>query len=285
MIKKKNILFSLMKTMCVALILVFTTAVGVIAFNTPKKESQDEKEILSVEINNDNDEDNIQLAQSLDERKVLTEKIEVVTEEIPYEVISKDGVREDSSDVQVIKKGQNGTKETTYKVAYENDTEVSKEEISSEVTKEAVNKVIAKKSVAVVSRSTDSSRESSTSIASSVSGEPVVKVMNCSAYTAYEGGKAVGSSGFGRTASGAYVQQWYTIAAGKSLPFGTKVYIPYFKDKPNGGWFVVQDRGGAISDNRIDIYMPTKAECTSFGRRNLECYIYYTVKKIKNSSQ
>ena len=276
MIKKKNILFSLMKTMCVALILVFTTAVGVIAFNIPKKESQDEKEILSVEINNDNDEDNIQLAQSLDERKVLTEKIEVVTEEIPYEVISKDGVREDSSDVQVIKKGQNGTKETTYKVAYENDTEVSKEEISSEVTKEAVNKVIAKKSVAVVSRSTDSSRETSTSlVASSVSGEPVVKVMNCSAYTAYEGGKAVGSSGFGRTASGAYVQQWYTIAAGKSLPFGTKVYIPYFKDKPNGGWFVVQDRGGAISDNRIDIYMPTKAECTSFGRRNLECYIYY----------
>lgn len=276
MIKKKNILFSLMKTMCVALILVFTTAVGVIAFNTPKKESQDDKEILSnEELNNENEEDDIQLAQSLDERKVLTEKIEVVTEEIPYEVVSKDGVREDSSDVQVIKKGQNGTKETTYKVAYENDTEISKEEISSEIIKEAVNKIIAKKSVAVVSRSSDSSRESSTSIAASVSGEPVVKVMNCSAYTAYEGGKAVGSSGFGRTASGAYVQKWYTIAAGKDLPFGTKVYIPYFKDKPNGGWFVVQDRGGAISNNRIDIYMETKAECTSFGRRNLECYIYY----------
>lgn len=276
MIKKKNILFSLMKTMCVALILVFTTAVGVIAFNTPKKESQDDKEILSNEyLSYENEEDDIQLAQSLDERKVLTEKIEVVTEEIPYEVVSRDGVREDSSDVQVIKKGQNGSKETTYKVAYENDAEVSKEEISSEVTKEAVNKVIAKKSVPIVSRSTESIRESSTSIAASVTGEPVVKVMNCSAYTAYEGGKAVGSSGFGRTASGAYVQQWYTIAAGKGLPFGTKVYIPYFKDKPNGGWFVVQDRGGAITDNRIDIYMETKSECTSFGRRNLECYIYY----------
>lgn len=41
-----------------------------------------------------------------------------------------------------------------------------------------------------------------------------------------------------------------------------------------GGWFVVQDRGGAISDNRIDIYFDTVQECIQFGRRNLECYIY-----------
>ena len=43
---------------------------------------------------------------------------------------------------------------------------------------------------------------------------------------------------------------------------------------PNGGWFVVQDRGGAISNNRIDIYFDSIGECRQFGRRNLECYVY-----------
>ena len=78
----------------------------------------------------------------------------------------------------------------------------------------------------------------------------------------------------GITASGAKASSWYTLAAGKGIPIGTIVYIPALSNTPNGGWFVVQDRGGAISNNRIDIYMGTYNECISFGRRNLECYIY-----------
>jgi 3D (Asp-Asp-Asp) domain-containing protein len=34
-----------------------------------------------------------------------------------------------------------------------------------------------------------------------------------------------------------------------------------------------QDRGGAIKGNHIDIYVKTKAEAFSFGRRNLEAEI------------
>ena len=55
---------------------------------------------------------------------------------------------------------------------------------------------------------------------------------------------------------------------------GTIIYIPALKNKPNGGWFVVKDRGGAIKDNKLDIYMTTYNECIQFGRKNLECYIY-----------
>ena len=55
---------------------------------------------------------------------------------------------------------------------------------------------------------------------------------------------------------------------------GTVIYIPALSDKPNGGWFVVKDRGGAIKDNKLDIYMGTYNECIQFGRKNLECYIY-----------
>ena len=98
--------------------------------------------------------------------------------------------------------------------------------------------------------------------------------MNASAYTASTCGKAAGSSGYGRTASGAMASSWYTVAAGSGYKLGTVIYIPYFANKPNGGCFVVQDRGGAISNNKIDIYMGSYSDCISFGRRNLECYIY-----------
>lgn len=78
---------------------------------------------------------------------------------------------------------------------------------------------------------------------------------------------------YGITASGAYVKEWYTVAAGKSIPFGTKIYIPYFADKPNGGIFTVQDRGGGIGDDQIDVYMADYDDCMEFGRRELEVYI------------
>lgn len=96
------------------------------------------------------------------------------------------------------------------------------------------------------------------------------RIMNCSAYTA--SADECGND-LGITASGAKVQEWHTIACGKNIPFGTQIYIPYFKDYPNKGIFVCQDRGGVIGNNNIDIYMLTKSQCKIFGRRDLEVYI------------
>lgn len=78
---------------------------------------------------------------------------------------------------------------------------------------------------------------------------------------------------YGFTASGAKVKEWYTIAAGPELPFGTRVFIPYFADKPNEGIFVVQDRGSAIKENCLDVYMSNNDECMDFGVRELDVYI------------
>ena len=103
---------------------------------------------------------------------------------------------------------------------------------------------------------------------------PIIKTLNTSAYTASTCGKSPTSKGYGKTASGAKATSWYTVAAGKGYPIGTVIYIPSMKNKPNGGWFVVQDRGGVISNNKLDIYMDTYNECIKFGRKNVECYIY-----------
>jgi len=77
----------------------------------------------------------------------------------------------------------------------------------------------------------------------------------------------------GYTANGRKASQYYTIAAPKNIPFGTRIYIPYFKNYPNKGIFVVQDRGGAISDNRLDIYYESHSKALSFGRKKLKIYI------------
>ena len=201
--------------------------------------------------------------------KIIKEQIK-----IPYETITKDvstGTR--TKQDRIVQNGEDGIKEITYKVKYQNDIEIEKKEIKSEIIKQPVNKIVEVRTMQVTSRATEGrvattnpAATSSASLAQKVSGiTPTVRTLN---------GKAPGSSGYGITASGARASAWYTVAAGSGYKIGTVIYIPYFANKPNGGWFVVQDRGGAISNNKLDVYMDTYNECISFGRRNLECYIY-----------
>lgn len=219
----------------------------------------------------------------------IVEKLVTEQTTIPYETETKDVSTGNGDKKEVVtRKGVNGVKETTYKVKYQNDVEISKTEVSSQIIKEPVTKIAEIRDNQVISRATvdRASTEAATTavsnavangnaLASKVAGKtPQVVTLNASAYTASTCGKAAGSKGYGITASGARASAWYTVAAGKGYPLGTIIYIPYFANKPNGGWFVVQDRGGAISNNKLDVYMNTYNECISFGRRNLQCYVY-----------
>ncbi|OPX46367.1 3D domain protein [Ruminiclostridium hungatei] len=78
---------------------------------------------------------------------------------------------------------------------------------------------------------------------------------------------------YGITASGEPVKEWSTIATGPELPFGTRIYIPYFRDKPNNGIFVVADRGSAIKRNCIDVYMADSDACQEFGVKMFDVYV------------
>ena len=221
----------------------------------------------------------IQLDKLLSAYNTIIEKIIVEEEEIPFETITKDTSNSDQTSERVAQNGKNGLKRVTYKVKYQNDIEIERTVISEEIIRNPVNKIINISNV--TSRNNSSfARETPTtingaSLAARVEGiTPIVKTLNTSAYAASTCDKSPDSPTYGITASGARAKAWYTVAAGKSYPMGTIIYIPYFKDKPNGGWFVVQDRGGAIKDNKLDVFMNTYNECIQFGRRNLECYIY-----------
>lgn len=207
----------------------------------------------------------------------IVEKIVVEQVEIPYETITKDNSGGNSNTRnRVIQQGQNGLKEVTYNVKYKNDVEIERTELSSVVIKEPVNKIVQvnvqTSRSGIRTATTNPATESASSIAARVKDiTPYVVTMNTSAYCscAICCGKTNGI-----TSSGAPASSWYTVAAGSSYPIGTVIYIPYFSDKPNGGWFVVQDRGGAISNSKLDIYMGSHGQALQFGRRSLECYIY-----------
>ena len=137
----------------------------------------------------------------------------------------------------------------------------------------SIRKTVTTRSTSERTASSNPATTASTKLAKKVAGiTPVVKNFNTSAYCACK--KCCGKTN-GITSSGAKATSWYTLAAGKAYPIGTVIYIPALKNKPNGGWFVVQDRGGAISNSKLDVYMGTHTQALQFGRKNLECYVYY----------
>ena len=73
----------------------------------------------------------------------IVEKIVVEEEEIPYETITRDvttgsGTKQD----RVVQQGENGIREVTYRVKYQNGEEIEKTKVSSKVIKEPVDKIV-----------------------------------------------------------------------------------------------------------------------------------------------
>ena len=72
----------------------------------------------------------------------------------------------------------------------------------------------------------------------------------------------------GQTASGAMAQAGHTIAAPKGVPFGARVLAVVDGQREVVG--IVEDRGGAIQDLRLDIYFATHQEALDFGVQYVE---------------
>lgn len=295
---------SIMKIICVSLILIFLSGIGVMAVTTQIDNititlvngyemtvltsktkvseiladnnivlSEDEKVIpgLNEEIKEDKrikimnkSEKEIQIAKvseggtqtSLEEilknYAPITEKIVTKEEKIPYETITKDAssISEDTSN-RVLTEGQDGTKLVTYKIKYQNDIEIEKIVLSEEVIKEPVNKIVQVQK-AVTSRGATSSRTSNTES----KGTKYYKV------TAYCSCSKCCGKKTGRTASGTKATAGRTVAASSKFKFGTKLKI-------NGKTYIVEDRGGAVKGNKIDVYMNSHSAALAWGVKYL----------------
>lgn len=179
----------------------------------------------------------------------IIEKIVVEQVAIPYETITKDA-SEGATDKKnkVIQSGEDGIKEITYKVKIQNDVEIEKIILSETIIKEPVDKIVQ------IQKNVTTSRSGST--VTTTGGTKIFKI------TAYCPCSKCCGKETGITASGTRATAGRTIAASGQYSFGTKLLI-------NGNVYTVEDRGGAIQGNKIDIYMNTHAEALAWGVKYL----------------
>lgn len=186
----------------------------------------------------------------------ITEKIVVEQVEIPFETITKNtaGANTDTTN-KVIQEGENGLKEITYKIKYQKEVEIEKIQLSENIIKEPVNKIVQVNKV-VTSRAGTTSRTTATKSATPNTNGQVYKI------TAYcPCAKCCGKTN-GITAMGTRATAGRTVAASSKFAFGTKLNI-------NGHTYTVEDRGGAINGNKIDIFVGSHAEALAWGVRYL----------------
>lgn len=188
------------------------------------------------------------LDQLLDNYAPITEKIVVEQVTIPYETVTKNTTNSsENTTSKVLQQGKDGLKEVTYKVKYQNNIEIEKTQISEVVIKEPVNKIVQVNKV--------TSRSSLPRTTSTTGGTTYKITAYCSC------SKCCGKS-TGRTASGTTATAGRTVAAPANFAFGTKLNI-------GGHIYTVEDRGGAIKGNKIDIYVSSHSEALQWGVRYL----------------
>ena len=105
----------------------------------------------------------------------------------------------------------------------------------------------------------------SRTVASTKHNEPETYQATITAYCPCA--KCCGKFADGITASGLKAKTGM-IAADKSIPFGTKVWIDGLGD------FVVQDRGGAIKGKHFDVYCDTHQAALEIGRSVRKVKVY-----------
>ena len=185
----------------------------------------------------------------------ITEKVVTEQVEIPYETVTKNSAGTSTNTTnKVLQQGKNGLKEVTYKIKYQNDVEIEKTQLSEKVITEPVNKIVQVNKV--TSRSGTTTRAAVATAATTTSGTQVYKI------TAYCSCAKCCGKATGRTAMGTKATAGRTVAASGKFSFGTKLNI-------NGHVYTVEDRGGAINGNKIDIYVNSHAEALAWGVRYL----------------
>ncbi len=193
------------------------------------------------------------LEQILENYAPITEKIVTEQVEIPYETITKNATTsEQGTTSRVLKQGKNGLKEVTYKIKIQNNVEIERTVLSEKVITEPVNKIVqVQKTVQTTSRASTTPRTAA--VPTNGTTYKITAYCSCA--------KCCGKS-TGRTASGTQATAGRTVAAPANFAFGTKLNI-------GGQIYTVEDRGGAIKGNKIDIYVNSHAAALQWGVRYL----------------
>lgn len=203
------------------------------------------------------------------EQAVPVTVTEVYTQTIPYEVREVADDQLAAGERKVLSAGCDGEMQCTAQVTYVDGVETERTVISSEVTKEAVEELVA------VGDEKPSVTPGELYIGDGIIVTPEGDILTYSSTMTVEA-TAYNHNDEGCdmwTATGTHVR-WGTVAVDPRLiPYGTQMYIVSDDGEFIYGRSAAEDCGGAIKGLRVDLYMPTTAECFQFGRR--DCTIYF----------
>ena len=213
----------------------------------------------------------------------MDEDILIEKEAIPYQVHTRENSQMDEGVSKVVQEGKQGERQRKIQITYRDGVEVSRNVAGEAVTVSPVDHIVEKgtkkkqvpnsrgdrtRPSAASGKSTTRSSAASKGDAASYSA---VRKMVATAYTA-------GGDGIGITASGRTARPHHTIAAPPDVPIGTKVYIPELvkfcaqRGITIDGIFTVEDRGGGIKGDKIDVYMEDIRMSRIWGRRTVSVH-------------
>jgi uncharacterized protein YabE (DUF348 family)/3D (Asp-Asp-Asp) domain-containing protein len=159
--------------------------------------------------------------------------------------------------------GLAGSRLTTYRVSYKNGQVISKTQIgSSSVTQAPIpaRNITGPRPAGAASRPILSAPD--------YNGPYIRKlIVDATWYNASHGGKAVGDPWYGRTATGAHLEQGICAVDPSVIPLGTLMYIPKY------GKCEAADVGGAIVGAHVDLGFPESVGDPGWGFQTVEIYI------------
>ena len=207
---------------------------------------------------------------SLDISTIVVEE-QTYTVAVPYETVNVDDDDMKKGKTKVKTAGVEGEKVCVDKVTYVNGVETARELVSEEVTLEPVNEVVAvgtgKNLVTKYSSGVIVGDDTITLPSGEVLTYTKAKTFKATAYTHTD-------AGCNKTTATGTTVRWGTVAVDpRVIPYGTRMFIMTTDGSFIYGIATAEDCGGAIKNDRIDLYMPTYSQCIQFGRRN--CTVFF----------
>ena len=167
----------------------------------------------------------------------------------PFDIIREPNPQLERGMEKVLQEGQNGVKNATVKVFYEDGKEVN-----AEILSENVITTMRPQILSVGTRDTIQTSRGDLRFKKSY-------YMEATAYLPTDGG------GHGITATGVRARHGIVAVDPRVIPLGSYVYIEGY------GRALAADTGGAIKGHKIDLCMESLTDALNFGRRTIKVYL------------
>lgn len=200
----------------------------------------------------------------------LASSQQVYTVSIPFETKYIQDATLPAGVEKVLTPGQEGQMQCTANVSYQNGQEVNRTVLEQTVTHQPVNELVA----------VGTAPEPEQVNGQAVIGDGYITLPTGETLT-YSSTMQVVATAYSHldagctttTATGTTVRIGTVAVDPTVIPYGTRMFIVSNDGTCTYGVGTAEDCGGAIKENRVDLYYPTKAECFQFGRK--DCTIYF----------